>query len=248
MLNNILVFLLGLCLGSFLNVCIYRIPRGLSVVFGLSGCPNCGSGIRGVDLSPVLGYVLLKGRCRNCRAAINPRYPLVELLTAVLFLASYHSWGACYYTVAVWIFLSALVVAAFIDLEHGIIPDQVVVAALVLGVPVLFLASPYKLISGLTGFAAAGIIMLVIALLAPGGMGGGDVKLSAVIGLYLGWPNVLAGLFLAFLSGGLVGIVLLCSGRKKRKDHVPFGPYLALGGVTGIFAADRLINWYMTLF
>lgn len=241
----ILVFLLGACAGSFLNVCIYRIPRHESVVHTPSHCRDCGTRIRPWDLVPVISYLWLKGRCRYCGGRISPQYPLVELVTAALFVAAFKVWGLGWQAAAMWVFFAMLVAVAVIDIHHKIIPDEILVAGLVLGLPCVFLVSPGRLLSGVIGFFVSGFILLAIALVSRGGMGGGDVKLSAVMGLFLGWPAIIVSLFLAFLAGGLAGIFLLATGRKNRKDAVPFGPYLAAGGVAAAFYADRLINWYL---
>ncbi|MBF7082116.1 prepilin peptidase [Desulfallas sp. Bu1-1] len=246
-LTGILVFLLGACIGSFLNVCIYRIPRNESVVHKPSHCPGCGEKIRALDLVPVLSYLFLKGHCRYCGGKISPQYPLVELVTAALFLAAHRFWGLGWQAAAMWIFFAMLITVSVIDMHHKIIPDEILITGLVLGVPSIFLASPGKLISGAIGFFAAGLLLLVIALASKGGMGGGDIKLSAAMGLFLGWPGIIVALFLSFLAGGLSGILLLATGRKSRKDAVPFGPYLAMGGVVASFYAERLIDWYLRI-
>ncbi len=244
----ILAMLAGACVGSFLNVCIYRIPRGMSVVSGSSSCPECKKPLGILDLATVLSYILLRGRCRLCRASISPRYPMVELTTALLFLAAFLHWGVSWRAVSAGILFSILIAASIIDFDTGIIPDEIIIAAFILGAPALLLTSPGRLLSGLAGLCAAGIVMIIIALASGGGLGGGDVKLSAVIGFFLGWPHALVALFLAFLAGALAGVVLLASGRKGRKDAVPFGPYLALGGTTGALASDGIIIWYTGLF
>lgn len=248
MSNELLVLLLGACVGSFLNVCIHRMPQGMSVVFGPSHCPRCSRRLKVPDLLPVLSFILLRGRCRYCGAAVSPRYPAVEALTAALFFAAYHHWGLGWQTVSMWVFFSALVVVSLVDYDTRQILDEALVAALFLGAPALWMVSRDKLLDGMAGLLAAGLLMLAIALAARGGMGGGDVKLSAVMGFFLGWPNVLVALLLAFISGALAGSALLFAGEKKRKDAVPFGPFLAMGSVAGTFWAEPLIRWYLSLF
>ena len=245
---DVLFLILGACVGSFLNVCIYRIPQKMSVVFGPSHCPHCSKPIKIQDLVPLLSFFLLKGKCRYCETKVSWRYPLVELLTAVLFYAAYQRWGLSWQTPAMCAFFSALVVAALVDFDTYLIPDGVLGIALILGIPTLWLAARELFFNGLVGFLSAGLLMLAIALATRGGMGGGDVKLSAVMGFFLGWPEILIGLFIAFTSGALVGLILMLLKKKKRKNLLPFGPYLALGGVIGAFYGEQLLNWYLSLF
>lgn len=242
---EIFALLLGACAGSFLNVCIYRIPRQESVVFKPSHCPECREKLKFWELVPVLSFLVLRGKCRSCGARIALQYPLVEVITAVLFYFSYKSWSFTWQGAAMALFFALLITAAFIDFKHQIIPDKLAVLGIIAGLPLAWLVSADRLKSGLLGFLAAGAIILAIALASRGGMGGGDVKLSAVMGLFLGWPAVLVALFLAFLAGGAVGLFLLATGRKSRKDAVPFGPYLALGGVVSAFEGYRIIEWYL---
>ena len=243
----IIVLLLGAGIGSFLNVCIYRLPRKESVVYKPSHCPSCGSKLGVADLAPVLSYVFLRGRCRHQGCRISPRYPLVELVTALLFLAAYINWGVSSHTAAMWVFLTMLVLVSVIDINHRIIPDEVLLVTTIIGLPLLFLSSLNYLISGVIGFFSAGLLLLAIAVASRGGMGGGDIKLSAVMGLFLGWQGVAVALFLSFLAGGVVSILLLATKIKGKKDAVPFGPYLAVGGIIAAFYAERIITWYMYL-
>ncbi|MCG8403509.1 MAG: prepilin peptidase [Firmicutes bacterium] len=246
-MEGIIVLLLGAVIGSFFNVCIYRLPRKESVAYKPSHCPGCGSKLGVADLVPVLSYLFLRGRCRHQGCEISPRYPLVEIITALLFLAAYINWGVSWHTASMWVFLAMLVLVSVIDIYHRIIPDEALLAATIIGLPLLFLASLDYLISGVIGFFAAGLLLLVIAAVSRGGMGGGDVKLSAVMGLFLGWQGVAVALFLSFLAGGVISILLLATKIKGRKDAVPFGPYLALGGIIAAFYAERIIAWYMGL-
>ncbi|WP_449240723.1 prepilin peptidase [Desulfoscipio gibsoniae] len=242
--DEMIVFILGACIGSFLNVCIYRLPKEQSVAFGPSHCPGCGQRLGVLDLVPLFSYVFLKGRCRYCGRKISARYPLVELITAAFFVTAYHFWGWQWQTVSMWVFFAVLITVSLIDYRYKIIPDEIIIAGCVLGLPLVFLSGSGKLAGGLISFFAAGLLFLSIALLSKGGMGGGDIKLSALIGLYLGWPNIIVALFISFLFGGIAGIALIALGRKGRKDAVPFGPYLAIGGVVAAFYADRIISWY----
>lgn len=240
----ILVFIFGLIIGSFLNVCIYRIPMGQTVVTTPSHCYACGTSLKPLDLFPVLSYLFLRGRCRYCGAKISFRYPLVELLTAVLFVVAIYYQGFTWSGLATMVFSAMLVVVTFIDLDHQIIPDGVLLVGGILGLPLIYLQSIEHLKWGVLGFFAAGLLLLIIAVLSKGGMGGGDIKLAAVMGLYLGLKSVAVALMLAFLLGGLIGVLLLLTGIKGRKDPVPFGPFLAIGAILASFYGEKIILWY----
>lgn len=244
---NLGVFVFGAFIGSFLNVCIARIPEGRSIVFPPSHCSACGHNLGFVDLVPILNYIYLGGKCRRCGAGIPLHHPLVEVITGVLFLLVWLRFGVAWSTVLGWLMVGTLVTAAAVDIHHRIIPDAVVLTGLVAGMLLAALVSWQSLKLGLAGFVAAGAVMLLIALLSRGGMGGGDIKLAALMGLYLGPRSVGVALMLAFLAGGLVGIALLASGLKGRKDAIPFGPYLAFGGVVALLWGNRLVNWYLGL-
>ncbi len=243
----LLVFITGTCTGSFLNLCIYRVPAGETVVTGRSRCRSCGHHLNFYEMIPVASYFLLRGNCRHCGRSISPRYPLVESATGLLFVLAYLVHGCTWATIAAWFFISLLVVAAFIDLDNYIIPDGLVLAGLTGGILFALLQSVAFLINGLYGLLIAGIVMLAIAFVSRGGMGGGDIKLSAVMGLYLGWQKVLVALLVSFVFGGVVGVLLLATGRKGRKDKMPFGPFLALGGIVAVLWGEKLLAWYKTL-
>ena len=245
-LEMLLVFTLGASVGSFLNVCIYRIPAGQSVVSPPSHCFACGEKLGLVDLVPILSYFYLRAKCRRCGEPFSGQYPLVEFITGVLFALVLLRFGVAWETLAGWVFLSVLVAVTVIDIHHRIIPDKIVIVGVVLGLPLVALQSWPTLWSGLAGFVAAGLFLLAIAVVSRGGMGGGDIKLAALMGLYLGLQNVAVALFLAFLVGGVFGIFLLVTGLKGRKDAVPFGPYLALGGIAALFWGSQLVKWYLS--
>jgi len=239
---------LGLVIGSFLNVCIYRLPRNESVVITPSHCPACGTRIRARDLFPVLSYIWLKGRCRTCSTAISPRYPLIELLTGLLFAAAYAHTGLTALLLKQLFLIAVLIVVSFIDLKHLIIPDRVIIFSLACGILLNLVAGDLSLLSAFLGFSAAAAFLLVPALIYRGGMGGGDIKLAAVIGFFLGWPNGLLAIFLGCLLGAVTGLILVLTGLKGRKDAIPFGPYLALGTLLAMFFGDKWLAWYLGLF
>ena len=241
--------LLGAIMGSFLNVVTFRLPRRESLVAPRSRCPACGVPVRPYDNVPVLSWLLLRGRCRDCSTRISPRYPLVEAGTALLCAGAVltHS-GASAIALSVALVL-VLVPAALIDLEHRIIPNRLTACgallALALGTALDPSGEPGRLIAG----AAAGGFLLAAALAYPGGMGMGDVKLAAVMGLFLG-AAVAPALLIALLTGVLLGAAIVArkGARAGRKTAVPFGPFLALGGIVAIFAGQPIVHWYVNHF
>lgn len=240
---------LGAIVGSFLNVVTYRLPRHESLVTPASHCPRCGTPVKPYDNIPILSWLLLRGHCRSCAAPISPRYPLVEGLTAALCVGAvlvHHSAAS----VALSVVLIVLVVpAALIDLEHRIIPNKITalgaVLALAIGLALDPAGEPQRLIAG----AGAGGFLLLAALAYPGGMGMGDVKLAAMMGLFLG-TAVAPALLLALFAGVGVGVVIIArkGAQAGRKTAVPFGPFLALGALLGVFVGHPLVNVYVNHF
>jgi leader peptidase (prepilin peptidase)/N-methyltransferase len=237
----VVVALLGLCVGSFLNVVIYRLPRGESIVSGRSHCTHCDKAIAWYDLIPLLSYLLLGGRCRYCKTVISRCYPLVECLTAGLFLALFLHFGL-HPILSKYLFLTALLVAvSFIDLEHFLIPNRLVLAGVILGIGFDFFIPDISFWSALLGAVTCSGFLFLVALVSRGGMGLGDVKLAVVTGLFLGWPEGPVGLLAGVCAGGLLGIVLLATGIKGRKDPVPFGPFIALGAMIALFWGREIL-------
>ncbi|HXG56135.1 MAG TPA: prepilin peptidase [Vicinamibacterales bacterium] len=243
-----LVGLLGLAIGSFLNVVIHRLPREESLVSPGSRCPDCGYALRWFDNVPVLSYALLGGRCRGCRAAISIRYPLVELITAAVFLWHYVVFG---WTplLAVRLLLAASLVTLFaIDLEHHLLPDAVTLPGIVAGL----LASvflPPGLVAALLGALLGGGILWLIGeayfrYSGEEGMGGGDVKMLAMVGAFLGWKLVLLTLVLSSVAGSLLGLGLILARRGGMKQALPFGTFLALGALAASLYGDQVVTWY----
>lgn len=239
-----LTFVFGLLAGSFLNVVIYRLPRGESIVAPGSRCPLCGSRLTWRDLVPVFSYLVLGGRCRYCRRPISLRYPAVELVTAVVFALLWYRFGSPPVFAKYAFFAGLLIAAGAIDAAHYIIPDKLVLAGLAGAVVFGFWAGDTGFLSALAGGLAAGGLLLALAVLSRGGMGGGDIKLAAVGGLYLGWPLSLAGLFMAAFLGAVTGGILLLSGKKKRRDPIPFAPFLAAGFFLALAWGRALVAWY----
>jgi len=253
-LRDLAFALFGLVFGSFLTVVVHRTPRKESVVAPRSACPRCGAVIRARDNIPVLSYVLLLGRCRGCDLHISAEYPVVEALTGALFVAAALAFRRTPAAAIVAPFLGLMVAVALIDARHRIIPNAVTYPALVVfgaAVPAsATFGGGVSLPGAALGLVAFGGGLLVVALLSPGGMGMGDVKLAALIGLVLGslgWRYVGAAALLAVLGGGVGAVVALARGRG-RKDAIPFGPFLAGGAVLSALAAPQLSSWYLALF
>jgi leader peptidase (prepilin peptidase)/N-methyltransferase len=238
--------LFGAVIGSFLNVVAYRLPRRESLVSPGSRCPSCNTAIKPYDNVPVLGWLLLRGRCRACGAPISPRYPAIEALTAALAVAVVLVRHSVHDIALGLILVTVLVPVALIDLEHRIIPNKITlpaaVAALGIGLVTRPTGVPEQLIAG----AAAGGFLLLFALAYPRGMGMGDVKLAAVLGLFLG-RSVGVAVMVAVLAGTLVGAVIMARRgvEQGRKTAVPFGPFLAFGGVVALLAGPSLVHWYL---
>ena len=239
----------GLIIGSFLNVVVYRLPRGESLAFPGSHCPSCDTPIKPYDNVPVLSWLILRGRCRSCHTAISARYPIVEAVTAALLVAVVLAKGA---DSDAWLglaFVILLVPVTLIDLDHRIIPNTLMLIGTVASVVILAAHRPGALTEHLIAGAAAGGFLLIAALAYPGGMGMGDVKLAFVMGLFLG-RNVAPALLVGFLAGSIVGGAIMASKGVKagRKTQVPFGPFLAFGGLVGLFFGDAIVEWYLDSF
>lgn len=241
-------FLFGLVIGSFLNVVIARLPEGRSIVRPPSACPACGGFIAWYDNIPVLSWLWLRARCRSCGARISWRYPAVELLTAVLFVLAARRFGAAPDLVAALLLLAALVVITGIDLDHQIIPDVITLPGIVVGAGLAVALHPAAWLDTLLGILAGGGLFFVIIVVSRGGMGGGDMKLGAMMGAFLGWKLVLLAILLGVFVGGAVAVTLLATGAKGRKDPVPFGPFLALGGAVSLLWGNSLLAWYLGRF
>jgi len=242
----------GMVVGSFLNVCICRLPEGQSVVSPPSRCPHCSHRISWYDNIPLVSYLLLRGRCRGCGARISPQYPLVELLNGVLTLLLFLRFGPTLTFAALFLFCSALVVITFIDLEHQIIPDEISLPGIVIGLILSFFLPGQSWLNSLLGILLGGGSLLLVAYLyqlltGKEGMGGGDIKLLAMMGAFLGWKAIPFIIFASSLVGSLVGISIMLLQKKDSKLAIPFGPYLAFGAVLYIFYGRALIQWYLNL-
>ena len=249
-INVFLIFILGLIVGSFSNVCIYRIPRNESIIYPASHCLKCRSNISPRDNIPLLSYILLKGRCRNCKSKISIQYPIVELLTGVIYLIIYLTYGLSIQSLIYIILSSALVIIAFIDLNEKIVPDIISLPGIVIGFIISFFVLYISFINSALGVVVGGGIILIIGLAGSvifkkEAMGGGDVKLAAMIGAFLGWRYIIISLFLGFFLGALAGIILIMSKVKSREDVVPFGPFIVLGSFITLLWGEKIISWYI---
>ena len=251
-LIEIFIFIFGLCIGSFLNVCIYRLPASQSIAHPRSKCPECGTLIAFYDNIPLFSYLWLKGRCRHCGMTIGLRYPTVELLGGLFALATYLKFDLNVEALIYFAFIACLLVVTFIDLDHRIIPDVITLP----GIPICFAASfalpdmTYQaaLLGILVGGGSLFLVAWVYSLITKKeGMGGGDIKLLAMMGALVGWKGVVFTIFVSSLVGTLSGLAIMLQSRKGMKLAVPFGPFLAIGCITYIFFGTRLIAWYLNL-
>ncbi len=250
-------FLFGACAGSFLNVCIYRIPRDESVITPRSHCPHCNHLIAWFDNIPLLSWIVLRARCRHCGGPISPRYALVELLTAVLFLLVWSRFGFDARTPAYWLCVGGLILGTFVDLEHYIIPDRVSYGGIVTGlilsplIPALHgetSAWPALLAAGIGAAVGSGLLWAVAwigeKMFKKEAMGLGDVKLLGAIGAWMGWPAVLFTVFVSSLCGSVVGLFLILTNRREWQSRIPYGPFLALAALLWILGGNCLWRSY----
>ena len=244
-----MAFGFGACIGSFLNVCIARLPVSESIVSPGSQCPQCRHAIRFYDNIPILSYLWLVGKCRSCRAAIPLRYPIVELLTGLMAALVLAYFGATIDALIYFALICAFVVIIYIDLDHQLIPDIITLPGIVLGFLASFLLDDLTYMESLIGLLIGGGILFGIAwgyylLTGKEGMGGGDIKLLAMIGAFLGWQGVCFTIFTASVAGTLVGGLLMLFARKNLKFALPFGPFLSIGAIGYLFLGPQLIAWY----
>ena len=242
----IIVFTVGLLFGSFTNVIIARMPVGESIIFPPSHCPSCHKRLSAVDLVPVLSWLFLRGRCRYCQERISIRYPLVEILCALLFIGVYLRWGLSVTTLSGFIFSVILLAAAFIDIDHWIIPDRLTYPGIVIGLLLSFWTLGF--LPALYGTLAFGGLMLVIALVSNGGMGGGDIKMAAAIGAFTGIKGAAVTLLMASLLGAIFGLGVMLINKTGRKTPIKFGPFLALSAYIAYLFADTIFLWYLGFF
>lgn len=249
---SVLAFIFGAVVGSFLNVCICRMPKDESIVSPPSHCPYCDYQIRWYDNIPLVSYLLLRGKCRGCGTRISLQYPLVELLNGLLTVAIFLRFGPSLSFLALFLFCSSLVVITFIDIEHQIIPDEISLSGIVIGFVFSFFLPWQTWFNSLLGILLGGGSLLLVAygyqwLTGKEGMGGGDIKLLAMMGAFLGWKSIPFIIFASSLVGALVGVSIMLIQKKDSKLAIPFGPYLAFGAILYIFYGRQLIQWYFGL-
>lgn len=249
----VIVGMFGALIGSFLNVCIYRLPRHESIAWPGSHCPDCSHPIAWYDNIPLLSYLILLGRCRNCAIRIPWRYPAVEALNAAGYVGLLWYFGLGWPAVAYGLLYSALLVVAGTDLSHKIIPNTITFPGMAVGIVSAATVLPLGLLNGVIGLVVGGGILWLLAWASPylfgkEGMGGGDIKLLAMIGAFLGWKPALMTIMLGSLLGSLVGITLIAARVIKREDYIPFGPFLVCGAVVSLFFGQPILDWYQGFF
>lgn len=244
----IFLFILGTVIGSFLNVCIHRMPKGDTVLYNPSSCPSCKNKLKLYDLVPVLSYVILKGRCRYCESKINPRYPFVELMTGLIFIVTYYSIGWNLILIKYLFIFSMLVIISFIDIKHQIIPNKLVIILLIWAVGWQIFFPKISLYQAGLGALLGGGLFFLAALISGGGMGGGDIKFMFAAGFFLGLTSTLLTIFLASLVGGIIGASLMMLKLKDRKDPIPFGPFLSFAVFISSLWGEEIIELYLQAF
>ncbi|NLB21535.1 MAG: prepilin peptidase [Clostridium sp.] len=245
------IFIIGTLIGSFLNVVSYRIPREESISFPPSHCPNCNNRLKFYDLIPIFSYIALRGKCRNCKNGISIKYPIVEMITGLLFVFTVYRFGLNFEALQYLIIIGILIPVFLIDLEHSIIPDGLNIGILVVSV-ISVLIQIYTgdkvwsdLLNHSLGLLLGGGFFLLIAMVTNGAMGGGDIKIMGALGFLFGVKNTLLLMFLSFVIGGVLSLILLGLKIKKRKDYIPFGPFICIAALITIFWGQQILQWYL---
>jgi leader peptidase (prepilin peptidase)/N-methyltransferase len=251
-ITGFIIFTIGLVIGSFSNVCIYRIPRNESLVWPGSHCPKCSKPIKFYDNIPLISYIILKGKCRNCGEPIPLQYPIVELATGLFYLALYLFYGLQLIALVYMILCSVLIIISFIDLKVEIIPDTISLPFIVIGFLLSFFLRNINPLDSMLGIITGGGSLLLVAifgskLFKKEAMGGGDIKLAAMIGAFFGWKLTLLSLFLSFFLGSIIGIIVLAASKDKSNNIIPFGPFIALGAMISMFWGNAIIHWYLMI-
>jgi len=247
-MDYFLVVVFGLIIGSFLNVLIYRLPHGESIISPPSHCPDCDHQLGFLELIPVISYFILRGRCRFCGSKISVRYPLVEFLTGVIFLINYLLLFNPIIIIS-GLFLSSLLIAlTLIDLDHQILPDKLTLSGLGAGLILSFFRPDFSFLSAFLGLVLAGGLLLIIAIISRGGMGGGDIKMMMMVGTFVGPVLAVIAIFLGAAIGLIVSLPGIITGKLQSKSKLPFGPYLALSSLIIWFWGEQLLQWYLNLF
>lgn len=248
----LIIFILGIVIGSFLNVCICRIPRDESIAFPASHCTYCSTSLSWQDLIPIFSFLSLKGKCRYCGERISPQYPIVELLNGLFYLFTYYAFGLSFDFLFYSLIISILIIISFIDYYHQIIPDRLILTILVLAIiyksyTFAIYRTSIIVYDSILGFLIGGLLFLLIAIISKGAMGGGDIKLIASLGFILGWKKTILNILLAFIIGALISIILLITKKKGRKDAIPFGPFINLAFLITLLYGSSIINCYIEM-
>ena len=245
----VLIFILGIVIGSFLNVCIYRIPMEKSIAFPPSHCTNCKHSLKPLDLIPILSYICLGGKCKYCNEKISVRYPIIELINGILYLLVYLKFGLTLVALKYCILVSILIVIGMIDYDtQFVFTSTTIFGGIIAGIFIIIQAALYNtgiidlFLGGVIGFAIIGLIVFLTK-----GMGEGDIEIAAVCGLFLGVKGILLGLFLAVILGGIVGIIILLLKLKKAKEKIAFGPCIAIGSLISMLWGVEILKFYFTL-
>ena len=251
-ITEIIIFTFGLCIGSFMNVCIYRLPAKKSIVFPGSACPDCGTSIQAYDNIPVLSYIWLKGRCRHCSTRIPLRYVTVEIMGGAFAVLAYLKFGFTWEALIYYGFVAALLIITFIDIDFQIIPDIISLPGIPLGFAASFAIPGVTYKASLVGILVGGGTLYLIAwgyqlITKKEGMGGGDIKLLGMIGAFIGWQGVLFTIFVASAVGTISGLLVMLHQKKGLKLAIPFGPFLSIGAIAYVFMGSALITWYFNL-
>ncbi|MCR1975954.1 prepilin peptidase [Clostridium sporogenes] len=245
---NIIVLILGIIIGSFLNVCIYRIPKGESIIYPPSYCEKCGVNIKLCDLIPVISYMILRGKCRCCKSKISLRYPLIELITGILFLSIYYLCGLNLNFIKYIIFVSFIIIIGLIDLDTTDVYSKTTISAMIIGVIYILIEKFYFGYDIKTYIYAVLLCTTIIGIIifTTKGMGSGDLDIYIVVSLFLGFKITAMTIFFSFIFGALIGILLIVSKRKTRKDYVPFGPFIAIASIFSVLFGDKVLLFYVS--
>lgn len=249
----ILTFIFGSIIGSFLNVCICRLPREESIVYPSSHCLKCNTPLKWYELIPILSFLFQKGKCRYCGEIISLQYSIVELVNGILYIIIFHFYDTSIDFIFFGFIVSILIIISFIDYYYLIIPDFLIVTVFLLSIchkfaSIILCKTPFNLLNNVLALLTGGGIFLIISLVSRGGMGGGDIKLISVLGFILGLKKILLNILLSFIIGAVFSTFLLLLKKKEKKDVIPFGPFINIAFVVTLFTGDRLINWYIINF
>lgn len=244
----VIAILFGIVIGSFLNVVIYRVPLHINIAKGRSFCPNCKHSLHAVDLVPVFSYIFLREKCRYCGNHISLRYPLVEILGGIAAATTLYFYWISFEAFVVFLIICLLIVITFIDIDTQTIPDVLNVILFGLSIVYSLLATDLSWIDRGIGVFAVALPMLIITMIIPGAFGGGDIKLCAAVGGFLGWKLMLLAGFIAILTGGIYGVYLLATKKKDKTQHFAFGPFLAVGMILSTYIGNDIISWYLSMF